>query len=184
MAGASVAGAAIGIGHEMDKQKELKNTAASKTLETQGHIADYVVDSMTVNKKEKLAVDQAKLAHGDYNKASNELKAFKEEKHSRYSDGEKKGKFMSKKDKEAEIIKRQHDVDRLKIAADETDVNLQAITAQRVALGQRFKMLNIENKYNKDTYGKYGYEDQQPLMNKLFSDNKDKKNEEVKKEAK
>ena len=73
------------------------------------------------------AIDQAKAdrtaAEIAYEKKLDETEAFINEKHSRHTEGEKKGQFMSKADKAKELTKRRHDVKELEKAAKEAQEN-------------------------------------------------------------
>lgn len=157
MAGASVAGAAIGIGREMDKQHTLQRESFDESIKVNAESKNIAREADENNKAIGEARANKLAAEIAYEKKLDETEAFINEKHSRHTEGEKKGQFMSKADKAQELVKRRHDIEKLKTAQDEAQKNWKAMYKQRSDIKARLDLIMSREAYNSKKYEKYGY---------------------------
>ena len=153
----AVMGGAIAAEHLTEKINTKQKESLTESAEVHKQMTDLVKETDTNREAIVNANDTLKEADTAYKNKLSETEAFINEKHSRHTEGEKKGKFMSKADKAQELIKRQHDIEKLGTAAQEAQKNLEALVKQRSDIKDRLAIVNARNDYNKKTYGKYGY---------------------------
>ena len=164
----SVAAASVVVGHEKEVQEaknlkaaELTSSMQKESIDNNQQLLDNVAE--TTGKEEMQKADTQRMKE-----ASQSLKDFKNEKHSRYSEGEKKGKFMSKEDKKKEIKTRRHDLAMMRKAISERETQITGLKAQRQMIQSTILAHSKKNEIYKRTLGKNGYKEPADVQQSSF----------------
>lgn len=155
----SVAAASVAIGHEKEAQEaknlkaaELTSSMQKEKIDNNQQLLDNIKDTAVQEQMQEVEAQRVK-------DAAKSLKDFRNEKHSRYSEGEKKGKFMSKEDKKKEIKNRRYDLFMMRKAIAERESQITGLKAQRKMIESSILAHSKKNEIYKKTLGKNGYKE-------------------------
>lgn len=140
-----------------EKENRMQKQSFTESAEVNKESRDLAAETVENYKALLSAEETNEIAQSAYREQLKKDGEFINEKRSRYTEGEKKGKFMNKTDKAKELVKRRHDLERLETAAREARDNLEALQRQKADLKDRFAIVNARNEYNTKTYKDFGY---------------------------
>lgn len=155
--GGAIAGAAVSIKHLEDKELEKTKLAGDLTASMQNEKIENTQKLLENEAQSKADSVQLEMKEAEYDKAIEDLHKFEAEKHSRHTDGEKKGQFMSKADKKEKIKAKRHDLRKMQEAMGQLKNEITGLGAQKEMITANMKAHSVRNEIYKKQLGKYGY---------------------------